>query len=125
MLCLSDYMSVCLFISKYLLVFVNLFVCVCFCLCLFLSFFLSFPFFNFFSFLFLPIISPPLTAFVFWNDDRRNNSATDTDPFGMEDFPSVGFPSQTCMERFLTKKERPFGTLSKEDRDIRMDDMEK
>ena len=70
----------------------------------------------------LPSLSP---AFVFWNDDRRNNYATDSDPFGMEEFPSVGFPSQTCMEQFVTEKEQPFGTLSKDDRDIRMDDMEK
>ena len=115
------YVSVCLLV--YLFILVSLFV--------FDSIFVSLSpslvisLFNFFLSYFPPHLPSLSPAFVFWNDDRRNNSATDSDPFGMEEFPSVGFPSQTCMEQFVTEKEQPFGTLSKDDRDIRMDDMEK
>ena len=72
--------------------------------------------------IFLFILSS-LTAFVFYNDERRDNYATDEDPFGLDEFQSVGFPSQDMMTRLLA--EPSFGTMPLRDRDILMKDMER
>ena len=77
-----------------------------------------------------PLPSPylsffPLAAFVFWNDERRDNYTTEDDPFGIEEFGSVGFPSQTCLEQRITDKEPPLGTQSRQNQETRLADMER
>ena len=83
--------------------------------------------YSFFSYFSSPPLLLPfsLTAFVFWNDDRRDNYATEADPFALDEFESVGFPSMERLERLLVDKEPPFGTRSVQDQNIRIADMEK
>ena len=84
-----------------------------------------YSFFSYFSSPPLLLLPFSLTAFVFWNDDRRDNYATEADPFALDEFESVGFPSMERLERLLVDKEPPFGTRSVQDQNIRIADMEK